>query len=240
MKTQLTITKTHRAGGIDLAWDVEFVDNRRGGIVALTITREELPYPDRPTLRGLEIVCLARLLPPIQLKPSRETKCRSEKWTRDHEAARDFARLHSADIDKLVGCLDDALAARRAEYDGNCDRREARLAACRMLEIQPRQLGRYVARIENSYSDRSTIGRFDEMAEELADEFPGAGIDRNDPDTLWELLRSPADRAPRRYDSETLALAASMVETAHNPEIEFSAWDETSSAADDSAEFVPF
>lgn len=234
--TTVTILKTHRSRGSDVAWDVEFTDRRKAAPVRLTITREELRNPARPTLLSIETACIRRHNPPVKLRASRATRAKPVKWTAAHEAARDVAGVYGADIDRMVGAIDSAHAEQLAEHDGQADRLAARRAAARHLEIAPHRLAHFVARVENGYQDRASVARFDELTEELADAFPGAGIDRDDPDTLWELLRATPARRPTRFGAATLQRAAELVATVVTDEIEFAEWREDADS-DDSAPF---
>ncbi len=66
--SSVRIVRTIRDGKTPIAWVVDFTDRRWSEkSVRLTIDRDELPFPDRPTLRGITIACLQRELVDVGL-----------------------------------------------------------------------------------------------------------------------------------------------------------------------------
>lgn len=66
--SSVRIVRTIRAGKTPIAWLVEFTDRRRSEkSVRLTIERDELQFPDRPCLLGIEVACLRRELVDVGL-----------------------------------------------------------------------------------------------------------------------------------------------------------------------------
>lgn len=237
--TSVKLLKTHRSAGAEVAWTVEFLDNRKASPIIVRIGRDELRNPDRPTLLAIQTACIRRHNPPPTFRASRATvSATKSKWSKAHEVARDVALSYSVDIDRLVSAVDSAHAELLAEFEGSADRIAARRAAARHLEVAPHRLPQFVAKVDNGYKDRASIGRFDELCEQLADEFPGSGLVRDNPDSLWELLRETPAARPSRLGADTIRHAADIVATVATDEIDFAEWrDDAADSADDVAPF---
>jgi len=109
------IVRTHWEGKRQIAWTVLFTDTRRSAVaVRLRISREELNFPDRPTLLGIETACIRRtsldvgfydLLRPKPTKNDGELRVRSgnelANLPADHVADNSMASL-TANEQELV------------------------------------------------------------------------------------------------------------------------------------------
>jgi hypothetical protein len=212
--TSIRLLTAHRIGKREVAWTVEFTDSRVSSAVRLTIKREELRFPDNPTLLGIETACIRRGAANVGLyDPARPAPKKIRKPTQSELACKPIAELYGADVGAMVDALPQAHAEALAEWESSdCVKIDARKQAARHLELSsPRELARFVSRIENNYKDHSSVTRFDEFASELATDFPSLGFDPSDCcHEVWQLLRETPARKPGRFSPAVLNRAAEL------------------------------
>lgn len=127
------------------------------------------------------------------------------------QAIRESAASHGVgrkELSKMV----DAVWAEERELS------KEREAAKRLAREMTGMTERDVARIENSGRDHSTVPRFDEVADEIANTYPGI-LDGDDPSAaLWDLLREGKHDLPAKHDPAIVDAAAERILAAQRRE----------------------
>lgn len=221
------------------------------------VESSDLPAPLFPTSHMIAHVARSRVSnPPPKAIKARSPKARSipsniasneleaisddirsqSKWTKAHDVCQTAAQQNGISVDLLADTLPDAYSQLMSEFE---------LIAPAKLEAHNR-IGLTVKQIEileRNGTDYSNLSRFDDIASNMALEFPELGWSWEDAcsQQLWDLLHLPMPKRPTQYGQSTVERAVELLTQRYNDsEIEFAEWNPENDVLTDSEVFTEF
>lgn len=128
---------------------------------------------------------------------------RQSVGTKRRQSIRGAAKAYGVDADELSKMVDEMWPEIRQQVQEREEFKQLVRQRMNMTEAD-------VARIENGYRDYSTVHGIDDVANELAMDYPQwFGSENDNPsETLWELLREGKRELPAKHDDEVVDQAA--------------------------------